>query len=532
MAKSIDPAVLAMVKTDLAGCPKGGRTKVVAGWAHRLGMSYQTLYRSIPATGKRAGKKRAGVRQIEDIEQAALLVAQVKSRPPEHRGQITTKDAVEIAVANGLIPAGMAHVATFDRVIREIGANKQRRRIERYQAERPNEMHHVDASSSNCFYVHRELPGGDYMLRIYGGTKDYKNKPVPIRLRPWIYGVVDDYSGFHVARYVAALGESAGDNLDFLCWAWAQNDDKEFFGLPEKIKGDHGPMMSSDGIPEWFERLGIEIAPSEVLNKDAHGKIERPWRTCWQRFELPFFAQSNWKTFEIRLSELNRRFGRYQREYNEMPHRYERNISRRQAWLKINQNGGAVALPEGAIKTVVRRDPRLVGQDGCFSLDNVRYEVKGLHDAWVWVYQGWFDDKMVVVNQKDGRKYEVEDFTPNRLGEYSKAPESTYQQVRKSATEMVRITNTLYTEDRVAPANVRQMPTRIKEVRQVENPLSMDSFQDVETALREFQGLCGFFMDKEMRVEVKGLIEENGLSRRFVSELALEILMEQERSAL
>jgi len=527
MAKVIDPAVLAMVKTDLDGCPRGGRSKVVADWAGRLGISYQTLYRSIPATGKRAGKKRAGGRKIEGIEKAALLVAQVKSRPPEHRGQITTKDAVKIAVENGLIPAEMAHAATFDRVIREIGANKQRRRIERYQAERPNEMHHVDASSSNCFYVHRALPDGDYVLRIYGGTKDYKNKPVPIRLRPWIYGVADDYSGFHVARYIAALGESAGDNLDFLCWAWSQNQEKELFGLPSSIKGDHGPMMSSDGIPEWFDRLGITIAPSEVLNKDAHGKIERPWRTMWQRFELPFFAESNWKKFEIPLSELNQRFLRYQRDYNDMKHRYERTISRRQAWLKISQYGGAVALPENAIKTVVRRWPRKVGQDGCFSIDNVIYEVKGLHDAWVWVYQGMFDDRMVVVSQVTGAKYEVEDFTPNRLGEYSEAPESVYHQTRKEAVKLEGLHNTLYTEDKVAPANVRQMPTRVRELKNFADPLSVDSYPDVETALREFQGLCGFFLDKEMRAEVQGLIEEKKLSRRFVAELALEVQMVQ-----
>jgi len=532
MAKAIDPAVLAMMNADLAASPKGGRTRVVADWAERLGMSYQTLYRSIPASGKRTGKKREGKRQIEDIEKAALLVAQVKNRPPEHRGQITTKDAVQIAVANGLIPLGMAHVATFDRVIREIGANKQRRRIERFQADRPNEMHHVDASSSNCFYVHRELPGGDFMLRIYGGTKDYKNKPVPIRLRPWIYGVVDDYSGFHVARYIAALGESAGDNLDFLCWAWSQNADKELFGLPEKIKGDHGPMMSSDGIPEWFERLGIEIAPSEVLNKDAHGKIERPWRTMWQRFELPFFAESDWKKFEIPLSELNERFRRYQRDYNEMKHRYERTISRRQAWLKINQYGGAIGLPEDAIKTVVKRWSRKVGQDGCFSLDNVIYEVKGLHDAWVWVYQGMFENKTVVVSQATGEKYEVEDFTPNRLGEYSEAPESGYQQVRKAAVELQGLKNTLYTEDRAAPVNVLQIPTRVKEVKPLQNPLDLDSYCSLKEALADFQCLSGVILEEGNSEEVAALIRENGLSRRYVIGLAAEVQAEQASVAI
>lgn len=527
MAKAIDPAVLAMVNNDLNKPEaKGNRAKIIADWAQRLDMSPQTLYKSVSGKAKR--KKRAGVRKIEAIEAAAILVAQVKNRPPEHRGQITTKDAVDIAVDNGLIPQGMAHYATFDRIIRDLGANKQKRRIERYQAERPNEMHHVDASSANCFFIHRQLPDGDFVLRLHAGVKDYKNKPVPIRYRPWIYAVVDDYSGYHVARYVAALGENAGDNLDFLCWAWAQNEEKTLFGLPDRIKGDHGPMMSSDGIPEWFEdRLDIKIDPSEVLNKDAHGKIERPWRTMWQRFELPFFAESEWKKFEITLSELNRRFLRYQQEYNEKPHRYERSITRRQAWLKISQHGGAVALPEDALKTVVRRWARKLGQDGCFSLDNVIYEVKGLHDAWVWVYQGTFDDRMIVVSQATGEKYEVIDFTPNKIGEYSQAPESTYQQVRKESVKLEGLHNTLYTEDRAKPANVRQMPTRIKEVKVIEDPLSLESYPNIESALREFQALCGFILDQEMRAEVKKLIEAEKLSRSFVAELALDIQLEQ-----
>ncbi|MFZ2949192.1 MAG: hypothetical protein WA003_06875, partial [Desulfuromonadaceae bacterium] len=192
MAKQIDPAMLAIVKRDLNAAPQGGRTQVMQGWAARLDISVQSLYRSIPQ-----GRKREGARQIDGIESASLIVAQIKSRPPEHRGQIATVDAVKLAIENGLIDESFSdvHVGTFDRVLREIGANKQKRRIERYQAERPNEMHHVDASSSNCLYVARELPDGDYVLKIYGGTKDYKNKPVPIRLRPWIYGLTDDHSG-------------------------------------------------------------------------------------------------------------------------------------------------------------------------------------------------------------------------------------------------------------------------------------------------------------------------------------------------
>jgi len=529
MASQIDPAILSLVKTDLANAAYGEKTMIIQGWAARVGVSPQSLYREFPT-----GRTRAGARKLLGIEDAAIMVARIKARPPEHRGQITTADALRIAIDNHLIPDALTGVppSTFDRVIREIGAGRHRRRIERFQAERPNELHHIDASSSNCFYVARELPDGDYVLRIHGGTKDYKNKPVPIRLRPWIYGLTDDYSGYHCARYIAALGESAGDNIDFLCWTWSQMPGKELFGLPEQIKGDHGPMMSSDGIPDWFERLGVKIDPSDVMNKEAHGKIERPWRTMWQRFELPFFAEENWKKFEITLSELNTRFARYQQAYNERAHRYEKNITRRQAWLKINLCGGAVALPENAIKTIVRRYARKLDQAGCFSLDNVIYEVKGLHDAWVWIYLGVFEDAMVAVDQRTGGKYEVVDFRPNRLGEYHATKETPYQQARKESVTLTGICNTLYTVDAAASANVAQFPTRIKEAKPLENPLNIDTYPNVETALMAFQALCGFAMDAQNRESIRELVMENGLSKRYVVDLAMEIQAEQNRAAL
>ncbi|HOG08869.1 MAG: hypothetical protein WCY54_08415 [Syntrophales bacterium] len=529
MAQQIDPAVLSLVKADLTNAAYGAKTLVMQSWATRLGCSLQSLYREFPT-----GRSRKAERKLAGIEDAALVIARIKSRPPEHRGQITTTDALRIALDNHLIPETLADVpaGTFDRVLREIGASQHRRRVERFQAERPNELHHIDASSSDCLYIARELPDGDYVLRIHGGTKDYKNKPVPIRLRPWVYGLTDDYSGYHCARYIAALGENAGDNIDFLCWAWSQTPEKELFGLPEKIKGDHGPMMSSEGIPDWFERLGVQIDDSTVLNKEAHGKIERPWRTMWQRFELPFFAESEWRKFEIPLSELNARFMRYQREYNDRQHRFEKTISRRQAWLKIGQYGGAVALPENAIRTIARRYPRKLDQAGCFSIDNVIYEVKGLHDAWVWVYLGVFEDAMVAVDQRTGEKYAVVDFRPNRLGEYTATRETPYQQARKDAVNLTGIRNTLYTEDAPSPANVTKFPTRIKEVKTIENPLSLNTYPDVETALGEFQTLCGFMLDRDSRDQVRALIVENGLSKRFVVDLAMEIQAEQARAAL
>lgn len=527
MAKAIDPAVLAMVLHDWRNAPQGHKVFVLDGWAGRLDVATATLYRALPKQ-----RERQSARKIAGIEEAAQVVAAIKCRPPEHRGKISTEQAQRLAVQNGELGASFAevHPSTFDRVIRDICDLRPRRRTSRFQAERPNEMHHVDASTSSCFYIARRLPDGDFICKLHRGTKDYKNKPIPVDgLRPWYYGLTDDHSGVHLARIVAACGESAGDNMDFLAWAWSQTEDKALFGLPSKIKGDKGPMMSSEGAPEWFRRLGMDIDPSEPLSKESHGKIERPWRTAWQRFELPFFVESEWQKFEISLFELNRRLLIYLEELNSRAHRFERNISRIDAWRRINLHGGALALPENAIRTVVRRWARKLDQAGVFSLDNVPYEVKGLHDAWVWVYQGVFEEKMVVVDQVTGAKYEVEDFRPNKLGEYSAAPETPYQKTVKVAAQIGGMHNTLYTDKPVEAANVRRLPTRVKPARPLENPLDVDRYPDTSAGVREFQALAGIFLDRQARAEVAALIEQNGRSRRFVAELAAEV--ERERSA-
>lgn len=535
-ARDIDPIVMEMILGDWRSASTGHKSAVVKRWAERIGVHWQTIYRALPTSRERSKDK--GKRKIEEIEEAAKMVAQLKYSAPEHRGIISTRDAQENAVLNGLIGAEFAAVptATFDRVIRELGINPKRRRIERFQAERPNELHHVDASTSDCFYVAEALDGGDYLLRLHKGHRDYKNKPIPLNgLRPWYYGVVDDHSGVLCARMIAACGESAGDNIDFLCWAWGTAEEKDLYGLPEKIKGDHGPMMKNPGVLDLFQRLDVTVDPSIPGNKDAHGKIEVSWSKIWQGFERPYFMISDWKSFSIPMSELMKRFSRWLERYNANRHRYERKITKKQAWERISLYGGVVLMPEGAMKTVARRWQRNVGQDGCFSVDGELFEVKGLHDAQVWVLKGVFDETMVVIDKADGCKYEVDNFRPNRLGEFRASPETGYQKTRKEAEQMQGVENLLYGDRHVEQMQgtdskkVVKMPTRVKETRTLESPLDVDRYADMRMALLDFQGQTGIVLDRQSRAEVAALIEQNKLSRRFVAELAAEV--ERERSA-
>jgi len=540
MATSIEPSILQQIITAWRDAPHGHKTAVINKWSAMIGASYQTIYSLLPTN-----RERKGERQIDGIDAAARIVAMIKNSPPEHRGVISTADALKLALINKRIDASFQNTpySTFDRVIRELGLNSKRRRVERYQAEFPNEMHHVDASTSNCLYIAKALPDGDFLLKLHRGNKDYKNKPIPVDgLRPWIYGMTDDHSGSHCCRYVAAKGENARHNMEFLCWAWWEQPGKCFWGVPKKIKGDHGPMMSSPEAKDFFERCGVEIDPSTPLNKDAHGKIERPWRTLWQKFELPFFAMSDWKRFEITMSELNSQLMNYSIEYNERRHRFERNISRRQAWERISLHGGVTILPNDALETIAKSNiERTVTQEGVFWMDNVPYEVKGLHDAKVKVIVGVYDKSVVVQNLADGQKYEVKAFSPNKLDEFKGNKETGQQQIRKEAANLEGISIPLYSAEGrtamagtapAAPRKVIKIPTRVKETLNLENPLDVDHYPDIQTAIREFQGLCGFILDSEMRQAVKGLIEENRLSKRYVAGLAAEVQTEQMRAAL
>jgi len=524
-----------------------------------------------------------GERKFCGIEDAAGVIARIKKRPPKEAGEIATDQAVELALTNGAISEEFAGVSlgTWNRVMRDCGFHKKSIRRQRYQAEYPNQLHHVDASSSQFFYVHRQ-EGDDFILRMHSGSAlGYKNKPVPIRLRPWVYGLTDDYSGYHVARYVAAAGESLADNLQFLAWAWGaeaaqpgrplansprtgeplqpgcrpnlanspgagdlSGPKKEFFGIPDRIKADQGPLMKGEASKEWLERLGIELDGSVPYAKEAHGKIERPWRTLWRRFEQTFFVESDWKRFEISLYELNRRFQIYQNTwYNVQPHRYETEITRLDAWRRINLRGGAVAMPENAIATAARRCERTVNVDGTFSLDGTIYEVKGLHDARVRVYEGIFEDRLVVEDIVTGEKYETKLFAPAKLDDYRREKDTPHQKALKEAEDL-QLRNTLYggmNEDEGKSSSdlrhpipdtrkVMRLPTRIRERRTMENPLRADAYGSIEAAMREFLDICPVRMNESDREQVRDLIVENGLSKSFVRELAMEVQGETARA--
>ncbi|HEX9080257.1 MAG TPA: hypothetical protein VF795_11760 [Desulfuromonadaceae bacterium] len=534
-ARDIDPAAIALIKGEWEAAPYGQKGRVIKKAARLFQTSYQTLYAALGI-----GQKRKGEAQIEGIEEAARTVARYKFMAPEHRRQKVTEDARDQAIANGDLEERFRDVppGTFDRWLRKLGLVQKKARKERFQALRPNQLHHIDASASDAFYIAAQLPDGDYLLKLHKGHKDYKNKPLfdsgNGKLQPWLYGYTDDYSGCWTARYVAAVAENALDNIDFLCWGWSPESGMPWFGLPERLMGDKGPMIRSKAIREFLGRTGIKVEKTMPGNKDEHGKIEKIWDVIWSRFEATFFT-GDWQSFTITLSELNRQLGIFARRWNsKRKHRYEKKYTRLQMWERINLCGGAVLFLADAIKTVVRAWDREVDQCGCFTIDGETFEVKGLHLAKARIYKGAMDGKMVAMDLRDGSKYEVVAFRPNALDEFRGNAKTEHQRVREEAAELTGARPLLFVAE--APAAVQEGPRRVVKmrtrtsVREIDNPLNLDTYPSLAAAVWDFQQLA-FLTRKddfpaELREEVSALIAANGLSRRFVAGLAAEVLTE------
>ena len=529
--RDITPDVLSTIRDEWERAGRGHKKGVVQRWADHIGVTVPAIYKALPSN-----QQQKATRRIEGIEAATRIVAQFKFSAPDHRRQKVTEDAVRLAVMNGAIDKIFLDVpaSSFDRIMRQLNLSPKKPRKERFQALRPNQLHHIDGSTSDGFYIAERLPDGDYLLKLHKGHKDYKNKPVPVNgLRPWYYGYVDDYSGCWTARIVAACGESALDNIQFLCWAWSEETGLPWCGIPERLMGDKGPMIRSAAVKEFLDRTGVTVEKTMPGNKDAHGKIEKIWDVIWQRFEATYFI-GDWQKFTITLSELNRQLLVFAKRWSSTSrHRYEKQYTRLQMWERINLHGGAVLFPTDAIKTVVRSYERTLDQCGCCTIDGVTFEVKGLHSAKVRIIRGALDNRMVAQDLQSGNKYEVVDFRPNDLDEFRGNAKTEHEKVREQAVNRKDAQNFLHMEDdapiqsRQGAATVHKMPIR-KATRTIADPLEINKYGSLNEALSAFQGLSGCFLNPEDRKSVGKLIVENELSKRYVSELATDVIMSLE----
>ncbi len=514
---SINPDVMQQIKAELLSAPYGHKTETLTRWAIILQRPVPSLYRELELNAR----VRKGEPKRPELRDWAKVVAAMKKTPPPEAGELSTDQAVRHCIEQKKLPVVAMDVpaATYDRIMRELGTSNKAIRASRFQAKKPNQAHHFDASTSKFLYVAKKIEN-DYILKLHRPAKHYKNKPIPVdALRPWYYGLVDDHSGRLLAMCTAAQGESAHDSLLALSRFWTE------IGLPDKLLADQGMLKKALHSSDLIERLGVELPQMMPYAHRGHGKIERPWRTLWQRFEKQFFACADWSRFEILLSELNRQLGNYLEEYNGMPHRFERQISRMDAWRRVMLSGGIVKFPENALATVARRKTGTVDEDGTLEYCGQIYSVKGIHAAKVYIYEGVFEDKLVVENIITRERFEVKKFVALDEGEYRAYKDTPHQAAAKAAKDLNLAEGaSLFKGERKADAgNVVSLPIRSTE-REVPSVFDVEHYASIEDAWAEIHETVGVRMWSDLeRRQVEQIITEGKLAKDVVKSLAMEM---------
>ena len=298
------------IRTRVEELPHGQRSSFVARIADNMGCSKATVYRKI-STGDIQREREPEIPQ-ELIVKAGILKASSEKMGANGR-QLATEDVISMMEMSGEIEPGSLSQATLDRRLREIGWREQRP-YTRHEDNHVNQVHQMDFSRSEYFEV-VDFSDGDYLLKVDGrrGSWAYKNKPAPERLRLWVVGYVDTWSRASLYRYFAATGENLMMATQFLSFAWQREDPLHpLVHLPEVLKLDQGALGKNSTFRRRLkEHLGVRVemaAPKNdrLANNQGMGKVERRFRTLWQRFELKnatILEQKNIKT--ITLSELN-----------------------------------------------------------------------------------------------------------------------------------------------------------------------------------------------------------------------------------
>jgi len=219
-------------------------------------------------------------------------------------------------------------------------------------------------------------------------------------------------------------------------------------------------------------------------------------------------------------------------EYNRRPHRYEKGVTREQMWKRIglSQFGGFRPLPADALATTCEQVKRKVGRDGTFSLDTELFEVKGLHDAWVWVIKGVFTGEIIVQDVETGHKYEVIPFKPNPVGTFTAHPHTEHQKNVKAGQDL-QITATLF-QEKNGDEKIINFPVKAQEEQPFDRvfPNEKDTFDSSEEAMR-------YFIKEAKEFPKRGdgdwtWLEQqfiaNGLRRSFVDGLIGEVLFKRD----
>lgn len=384
MAYDLTDQEIDQVIRALDAAPHGAKGAVLKRWAQRLSpdpddpMSTATLRRHIR---KRRGKAKDAPGRPKKIPDALVdFVANLKARGIEMGmgdRELSTEKCLEIAERKGIEGAEDASPSAVNRRLRKNGFREQKR-MRKVEADFATHVMLMDFSRSNYLQVRDyDEDADDWLLEVSGKQLSYKDPEGAFRT--WYAMLIDDHSRLRLARLFCDTGENALLGLTFLRWAWTREEDEHpLRHVPRILQTDFGAFRRSTRVQNAFESLD-EVSLKKA-SKNAQGKVERSFRTLWQRFELPF-AVENKDGYQIHLSDFNALLKEHCLQEANRPHPERSRYTCSQIYEGSIQRTPPLQVEADLIKVAFEVYTRRVDPYGRVSIEGTKYRCPDSHEG-------------------------------------------------------------------------------------------------------------------------------------------------------
>ncbi len=348
-------------------------------YAALTGRALATLYKDARANGWSSGRRKrvdAGACRLTD-QQIEFVAGLMRESAREKKGVIMpVREALEIAIDNGMIERGSVTVGRMQQILAERQLNKAALDAPTPHTDQrslhPNHVHLIDGSVCIQYY----LKNGKTALI---DERDFNEKKpenmAKIKTRILRYLLTDHFSGLFYVQYYLANGETEKLLYKFLVSAWShkQDDRYPFRGVPFLILWDAASAAKAKAMKHFIEGLGIKTPPGMPHNPRRQGSVESTQNIVERNFESKLRFEPAWE-----IDQLNAWAMDWQIKHNGMMNHTRHGMTRTASWMLIKQEQ-LRELPDKDVLQALYTTPgeeRLVGGNYQFTYSIRPGEVK------------------------------------------------------------------------------------------------------------------------------------------------------------
>lgn len=424
MSQDIPRQTIKRVIRELEHAPKKG--PVMEKWTERLGCSESTLYKRLREVRGKTKDTSGRTREVDRDLVRAVLRLKERSKSmgrADAERELSTGECLKILEREGWDGATDHSASRINAIAREELGYRDRSRARRFEADYPTQLYQMDFSRLEYWQVFDyDDAEEDYLLKNTKNSTAYKDPSGAFRA--WIIGLIDDRSRLALGRVFAATAESPELGLEFLHWVFSRDKDEHPLRyLPERLQVDAG-AFDAEASRRAMEAASVELKGG--MGKGSQGKVERNFRTLWQKFELKLAAEHK-KNDVFTLTEFNTKLHEFCTRQCREPHPQYRRHTREQVF-SAGLPGHARTLDADLLSLAFNVRERTVKNDGTVPVDNVDYDTPARTSDGVRIEPG---DKVRVMESLDGHfkarlvekahadPFELVPFEPNSLEDFS-----------------------------------------------------------------------------------------------------------------